>query len=115
MPMTLYQRSNQIWSLLICAARERKTYRYGDIATILGFQGAGTMGQFLGPIMRLCKANNWPPLTVLVVNQATGLPSEGLITLENVNNVNEVREAVFKFDWFSIDPPQVKDFESMGN
>jgi len=73
------------------------------------------MGQFLGPIMRLCKANNWPPLTVLVVNQATGLPSEGLITLENVNNVNEVREAVFKFDWFSIDPPQVKDFESMGN
>lgn len=107
--MTRYQRSCQIWSLLICAANERKSYTYGDVAEILGFGGAGTMAQFLGPIMWLCEDNEWPPLTVLVVNQDTGLPGEGLSTLEEVN---EDREAVFGFDWFSLEPPQTEDFEN---
>jgi len=89
--MTRYQRSSQIWSLLICAARERNSYTYGGIADILGFGGAGTMAQFLGPIMWLCEDKGLPPLTVLVVNQETGLPGEGLCTLEAVN---EDRESV---------------------
>ncbi|MDA2916291.1 hypothetical protein MYX64_05545 [Nitrospinae bacterium AH_259_B05_G02_I21] len=108
MTMTLYQRSSQIWSLLVCAAIERKTYTYGQIAKILGFEGAGVMGQFLNPIMRFCEDNELPPLTVLVVSQDTGLPGEGLVTLEEVN---EDREKVFDFDWFSIEPPQNNDFE----
>ena len=107
--MTRYQRSNQIWSLLICGARDRKSYTYGDVAKILGFGGAGTMAQFLGPIMWLCEDRGWPPLTVLVVNQNTGLPGEGLSTLEDVN---QDRESVFNFDWFSLEPPQDLDFEN---
>lgn len=106
--MARYQRSSQIWSLLVCAAKDRKSYTYGDIANILGFGGAGTMAQFLGPIMWICKDNNWPPLTVLVVNHETGLPGEGLSTLEEVNSD---REAVFDFDWFSLEPLQNSDFE----
>ena len=40
------------------AARERQAYRYGDIAEILGFGGAGVMAQFLGPIMwEFCEDN----------------------------------------------------------
>ena len=104
--MTRYQRSNQIWSLLICAARERKSYTYGDVARILGFGGAGTLAQFLGPIMWLCENNGWPPLTVLVVNQDTGLPGEGL----TIEEVNEDRESVLAFDWFSLEPPQIETF-----
>ncbi len=107
--MTRYQRAVQIWSLLICAARERKTYRYGDIAAILGFGGAGVMAPILGCIMWYCKDNNLPPLTVLVVNRQTGLPGEGLTTLEEVNTD---RESVFTFNWFDIAPPQNSDFES---
>lgn len=107
--MTRYQRSNQIWSLLICAARERKSYTYGDVADILGFGGAGTMAQLLGPIMWLCEDNEWPPLTALVVNRETGLPGEGLSTLEDVN---EDRELVFNFDWFLLEPPQIQDFKN---
>ena len=106
--MTIYQRSSQIWSLLVCAARERKSYTYGQISEILGFKGAGVMGQFLNPIMRFCEDNKLPPLTVLVVNQDTGLPGEGLSTLEDVN---EDREEVFSFDWFRINPPQITDLE----
>ena len=107
--MTLYQRSSQLWSLLVCAARERKSYTYGELAQILGFERAGTMGSFLGPIMWLCKAKGWPPLTVLVVNQDTGLPGQGLSTVEEVNTD---REAVYRFKWFEMEPPQIEDFKS---
>jgi alkylated DNA nucleotide flippase Atl1 len=106
--MTRYQRSSQIWSLLVCAARERKSYTYGQIAEILGFGGAGVMAPLLGPIMWFCEDNEYPPLTVLVVNQDTGLPGEGLSTIEEVN---EDRENVFNFDWFSLEPPQNSTFK----
>ena len=108
--MTKYERTSQIWALLICAARERKTYKYGDVADILSFGGAGVLGQFLGPIMNYCEENELPPLTVLIVNQETGLPSEGLVTLEEVNLD---REAVFNYDWFTLNPPQNSDFEEV--
>jgi alkylated DNA nucleotide flippase Atl1 len=107
--MTRYQRSMQIWSLLICAANDRRTFTYGDIADILGMGGAGVMAQFLGPIMWLCEDNEWPPLTVLVVNQESGLPGDGLTTIENVNRD---REKVFNFDWFGLEPPTLQSFDS---
>lgn len=110
--MTKSQRASQIWSLLICAARERKTYRYGDVARILGFRGAGVMAPLLGCIMWYCEEQGFPPLTVLVVNQQTGLPGEGLSTLEEVN---QDREIVFGFDWFGVEPPQNEDFERVNN
>jgi hypothetical protein len=108
MSMTRYQRSLQIWSLLICAARERKSYTYGQTGEILGMGGAGVMGQFLGPIMWYCEDQDYPPLTILVVNQGTGLPGEGLTT---VYDVNLDRERVFRFDWFAETPPETKHFE----
>jgi len=107
--MTRYERASQVWSLLVVAALERKTYRYGKVADILGFGGAGVLAPILGCIMWYCQENNLPPLTVLVVNAETGLPGEGLTTLEDVNRD---REAVFAYDWFSIEPPQNTDFEA---
>ena len=70
--------------------------------------GAGVMGQFVGPIMYYCQENQLPPLTVLVVNKDTGLPGEGLTTLEDVNRD---RERVFAHDWFQMEPPEAGDFE----
>lgn len=105
--MTLSQRAMQIWSLLICASHERRSYTYGSIAEILGMGGAGVMGLFLGPIMSLCAQKGYPPLTVLVVNRDTGVPGGGLTTIEDVN---EDRERVFAFDWFSVEPPETADF-----
>jgi alkylated DNA nucleotide flippase Atl1 len=98
--------------LLACAAKERKSYTYGNIANILGMGGAGVMAQFLGPIMHFCQQNDYPPLTVLVVNQETGLPGDGLTTLEEVN---QDRERVFRFDWFAIAPPETQDFDKANN
>ena len=106
--MTKIQRALQIWSLLVCAARDRRTYTYGGLASALGMGGAGVMAGFLGPIMYYCQKNQLPPLTVLVVNQETGLPGTGLKTLENVNLD---REKVFGYDWFQMEPPETGDFE----
>ena len=102
------QRALQIWSLLVCAARDRRTYTYGDLADALGMGGAGVMGDFLGPIMYYCRDQQLPPLTVLVVKKDTGLPGKGLTTLEDVNLD---RERVFAHDWFQMEPPETRDFE----
>ena len=110
--MTRYQRSLQIWSLLVCAARERRTYTYGDIAGILGMGGAGPIGQFLGPIMYYCEQNELPPLTVLVVNQEIGLPGAGLTAIE-IEEVNVDRERVFTHDWFAMEPPETSDLRTV--
>ena len=106
--MTRFQRALQIWSLLVCAARDRRTYTYGELASALGMAGAGVMGQLLGPIMYYCRSQQLPPLTILVVNQDTGLPGSGLTTLQNVNLD---RERVFAHDWFQMEPPEAADFE----
>jgi putative restriction endonuclease len=47
------------------------------------------------------------PLTVLVLNKESGLPGEGLSTIEEID---KDRETLFDFDWFSIEPPQNSDF-----
>lgn len=107
--MTQSQRASQIWSLLICAARERKSYTYGDLAKILNFGGAGVLSNFLAPIMWFCEDKNYPPLTILVVNRETGIHGNGLIAVED--DINKTRESVFNFDWFSLEPPQNIDFE----
>ncbi|MGA8148735.1 MAG: hypothetical protein WB870_14380 [Gallionellaceae bacterium] len=109
MAMSRAQRAMQIWQILVGAAHSRRSYTYGQIASILGMGGAGVMSQFLDPIMRYCKDKGIPPLTVLVVNQDTGLPGDGLTTL---NEVNKDREAVFNHDWFGMNPVQIVDFES---
>ncbi len=108
MAMTRAERAMQIWQILVAAAHSRRSYTYGQVASMLGMGGAGVMANFLGPIMFYCKANNLPPLTVLVVNQETGLPGDGLTTLKEVN---KDRESVFNHDWFGMSPVQVADFQ----
>ena len=107
--MTKHQRVQHVWSLLVCAARDRKTYTYGGLADALGIPGgARAMRHYLAPVMYYCREQQLPPLTVLVVNRETGLPGEGLTTLENVNLD---REKVFAYKWFQREPPKTGDFE----
>lgn len=107
--MTRYQRVQHVWSLLVCAARDRRTYTYGGLAEALGIRGgARAMRHYLAPVMYYCREHQLPPLTVLVVNRETGLPGEGLTTLENVNRD---RESVFAYGWFQMEPPETGDFE----
>lgn len=98
-------RSLQIWLILIGAAHDRRTLTYGILAKTIGFKGAGTLAQPLGHVMHYCRRNGLPPLTVLVVNQETGLPGEGLTETD----LNADREAVFGFDWYALVPPSPEE------
>ncbi len=98
-------RALQIWQILIAKASNRQTLTYGMLAQLLGFQGAGVLAPILGHIMFYCQQNSLPPLTVIVVNQKTGLPGEGLTDAE----LNADREAVFNYDWFNLYPPSPEE------
>jgi hypothetical protein len=99
---TIESRAQQLWIMLTSLARNRQTTQYGIVADELGWAGAGTMGQFLAPILYFCRENTLPPLTVLVVNQDTGLPGAGY---GSADDVAKSREQVFAFRWHDYAPP----------
>ncbi|RJP68895.1 MAG: hypothetical protein C4532_11915 [Candidatus Abyssobacteria bacterium SURF_17] len=100
-------RALQIWQILIAAADNRQILTYNLLAKKIGYKGAGTLAQTLGHIMYYCQHNGLPPLTVLVVNEDTGLPGEGLLEAD----LNADRELVFRFNWYSIVPPTPEELE----
>lgn len=98
----------QVWSILVGAAHSRQTLTYGQVADLLEFKGAGVLSQILNCIMCYCEAKGLPPLTCLVVNQATARPGDGLST---VKHLPTDRDAVFNRNWYALYPPQISDFE----
>jgi hypothetical protein len=102
-------RALQIWQILIGKAANRQIMTYGMLAQMLGFRGAGTLAHPLGHIMYYCRATNLPPLTVLVVNQDTGIPGDGLLG----DNLHADREAVFRYDWYGVIPPSPEDLRTV--
>jgi len=100
-------RALQIWLILIGAAKNRQILTYGMVANILGYEGAGTLAHILGHIMFYCQQNELPPLTIIVVNQKTGLPGEGMTGAD----LNADRESAFNFDWYSLVPPTPEELK----
>ncbi len=109
--MTRVERALQIWQVLIAAAQFRQILTYEIVSEkIYGKKGAGTLAQDLGVIMRYCKANGLPPLTVLAVNKKTGQPGVGL-TAVTVESLHRHREAVYGRHWFQLRPVGSKELE----
>ena len=102
-------RAIQIWQILISKAHNRQTITYGNLADLLGFEGAGVFADKLGHVMYFCKQNNLPHLTVLVVNEKTGKHGEGLT--EIVGDINVERENLIKYNWYVLYPPTEKQFD----
>ena len=105
--MTIYQRSLQVWSLLVAAARQRRRYTYLEVANILGYPHAPVVVPFLDTIFWYCVEQGLPPLTVLVVRQDTRQPGDGYLVDVDVETDTE---RVYAFDWFGVEPPETKDF-----
>ena len=104
--MTREARAQLAWQVLAGAAANRQILTYTLLAERIGM-GAGTLSEILGCIMYYCDQNGLPPLTVLVVRQDSGVPGEGLTTLENLGRD---REAVFGAKWFEMLPPSAAQF-----
>ncbi|WP_299143085.1 hypothetical protein [uncultured Vibrio sp.] len=98
----LEYRALQIWQILVGAAHNRQILTYIHVAKLIGYKGSGTLSRQLGHIMYLCDKWRLPPLTIIVVNQEDGKPGCGLIL---DGDENELREEVYKYDWYNLIPP----------
>jgi hypothetical protein len=64
--MTRKQRSQQLWSILVLAARNRQVLTYEIISQACRVP-APSLGDFLRPIQQYCSENNMPPLTSMQI------------------------------------------------
>jgi hypothetical protein len=98
------ERASQIWAVLAWAAKSRQSLTYGQLGKLIGVPTAG-LGQLLEPIQSYCLIKGLPPLTVLVVQQQSGLPGHGF-TGASATDFASAQAAVFGFDWLEHGNPQ---------
>ncbi|MBN8738534.1 hypothetical protein [Tahibacter caeni] len=108
--MTRSERACQIWAVLAWAARNRQSITYSQLESITGAHRAG-LGQLLEPIQSYCLINNLPPLTVLVVQQESGLPGSGF-SGSTAEDLGRSLMAVFAMDWLAHGNPQPEKLEA---
>lgn len=101
--MNKSQRASQIWAVLAWAARNRQSLGYSQVGQLIGVPAAG-LGQLLEPIQSYCMQHNLPPLTVLVVQQASGLPGSGF-TGASADELARAQASVFATDWLALGNP----------
>ncbi len=106
--MTRAERAAQLWAVLVVAARQRQLLTYELAAQACGIPRAA-VGGFLAPIQAYCQQQGLPPLTVLVVSEATGLPGEGFIAAADIPGA---QAKVFQDAWLSRHAPQPEDLEA---
>ncbi len=74
------------------------------------FRAAG-LGQLLEPIQSCCLVHDLPPLTILVVQQDTGIPGSGF-TGASASELVRAQAAVFAQDWLEHGNPQPEKLAS---
>ena len=107
--MKASERSTQIWAVLAWAARGRQNITYGQLAQVTG-AFTGGLGAWLEPIQSYCIINELPPLTVLVVQQDSGLPGSGF-TGASAGELGKAQARVFAFNWLEHGNPGAEKLE----
>jgi hypothetical protein len=117
--MKATERSSQIWAVLAWAAKSRQNITYSQLAQVTG-AFTGGLGGWLEPIQSYCIINSLPPLTVLVVQQESGMPGSGF-TGASATDLATAQAKVFSFNWLEQGNPgpekleqAVKQFPSNG-
>jgi hypothetical protein len=95
------ERAAQIWPLLTFAASVRMTLTYKRLGELIGAPPVA-LGDWMEPIQSYCLIRDLPPLTVIVVGDADGLPGPGFT---GATNVAEAQARVFRHDWRSTPVP----------
>jgi hypothetical protein len=107
--MTRSERASQLWAVLAWLARNRQTITYAQLGRLIGVPTAG-LGQLLEPIQSYCLINGLGPLTILVVQQDSGLPGSGF-TGSTAPEFAKSQAEVFAFDWLKHGNPQPDKLE----
>jgi len=69
------------------------------------------LGHLLEPIQSYCLIKDLPPLTILVVQEQTGIPGTGF-TATSAEDLARTQLEVFEFDWLKHDAPSPEDLAS---
>lgn len=105
--MNRFESAGKTWPILTAMAQARSPILYMDLASKLGYKGARPTRFPLWTIQDFCIERNLPPITILVINEKTGLPGPGFIAWPR-DQLDEGRERVYSFDWSAIAPPFTK-------
>jgi len=98
-----HERAYRAWQILIEVALKHKMITYGELANKL-IMHHRPLRYVLDIIQNYCLDEKLPPLTILVVNQVTGIPGPGFIAWD-VDNFDQGLEAVFNYSWLTITNP----------
>ncbi|MFA6468291.1 MAG: hypothetical protein WCW35_05285 [Bacteroidota bacterium] len=107
--MNIYQRAAQFWAVLALAASNRQILNYKMLSRLVGMPPAA-LGGMLEPIQTFCQRNNLPPLTVLVVQQDSGLPGTGFIAAADIP---KAQADVFNYDWLDFGAPSPDNIKNI--
>ena len=107
--MKASERSAQIWAVLAWAAKSRQNITYSQLAQATG-AFTGGLGAWLEPIQSYCILNDLPPLTVLVVQQDSGMPGSGF-TGASAGDLARSQARVFAFGWLEHGNPGAEKLE----
>ncbi len=99
--MTLEQRAQQFWSLLVFAAKEQEVVSYSTLAQMTGFPR--TSGNVLYHIYCYCKQHHLPPLTAIVIDPSTGRPDDDCPG--DFKDLAGQQSRVFLHDWLNHPAP----------
>lgn len=99
------QRAQQLWSILVLAARNRQVLTYELVGQACGVP-APSLGDFLRPIQQLCTERELPQITSLIVKKGSGLPGDGFLA----ENVPLAQTQSFSHDWLALQAPSAEDF-----
>ncbi len=105
--MNIYQRSQQLWSILVLAAKNRQTLTYTMVSEATGLHRPA-IGDALFPIQYYCKEKGFPALTALVVKEVEGIPGEGL----GIEDLPRELQKIFKKEWLQQAAPKEEEFEA---
>lgn len=101
--MTPEQRAQQVWSVLIFAAREQKLISYPMLSQITG------LGQAPESVLRYvrcyCRQQHLAPLNAIVIDPESGRPEDC-----DLRHLREQQSRVFLYDWLSYPVPSEEMF-----
>ena len=107
--MNRAERASQIWAVLAWAASHRQSLTYSQVSQVTG-AFTGGLGALLEPIQSYCLLNNLPPLTVLVVQQESGLPGPGF-SGASAGKLAAAQAKVFVCNWLAHGNPGAEKLE----
>lgn len=102
--MTREQRAQQLWSILVLAARNRQLLTYDMVSQACGVP-APSLGDFLRPIQQYCTERALPALTSIVVRKDSGIPGDGFLAAQDVP---KAQGDVFAKDWLEEAAPSAE-------